>query len=92
MGLKFRRQASIGGFIVDFYCPSLRLAIEVDGSVHRGTEAEARDRDRDHHLAATGIRVIRLSNDQVSTSYVEGWLSELSLRPPSPYHGEGDRG
>jgi very-short-patch-repair endonuclease len=66
LGLKFRRQAIIGGFIMDFYCPELRIAIEVDGSVHESPDAKARDQDRDTLLAARGIRVIRIRDRDVN--------------------------
>lgn len=92
LGLKFRRQAIVEGFIADFYCPSLRLVLEVDGSVHHGLEAKARDRDRDRIFEARGIRVIRISSEQPNEQYLTSLLSEHSLRPPSPCHGEGDRG
>jgi very-short-patch-repair endonuclease len=92
LGLKFRRQAIIGGFIMDFYCPELRIAIEVDGSVHESPDAKARDQDRDTLLAARGIRVIRIRDRDVNRESITRLLTSLSLRPPSPYHGEGDRG
>src|SRR5579884_1307280 len=61
----FRRQQILGGFIVDFYCHAARLAVEVDGPVHR--LQQERDRERDEFLHASGIRVVRLTNDQVLT-------------------------
>jgi very-short-patch-repair endonuclease len=62
-GLKFRRQHVIAGYIVDFYCPELRLAVEVDGDVHQARVAE--DRQRDQDLALLGVCVLRLSNADV---------------------------
>jgi very-short-patch-repair endonuclease len=62
-GLKFRRQHVVFGFIVDFYCHSKRVAIEVDGVIHQ-TQAEA-DRERDRVLSANDILVLRYSNEQV---------------------------
>ncbi len=62
-GVKFRRQHAIGGCILDFYCPAARLAIEVDGPVHM--QQRTADAARDALLAAKGIRVLRLSNDDV---------------------------
>jgi very-short-patch-repair endonuclease len=60
LGPRFRRQHPFAvGFIVDFYCPSYRLVVEIDGSVHHGLEAF--DVARDAELAATfGVRVLRL--------------------------------
>ncbi|MGZ3346177.1 MAG: DUF559 domain-containing protein [Caulobacteraceae bacterium] len=56
----FRRQHPIGSIIVDFYCPSCRLAVEVDGDTHATEEAMWRDRARDHWLASQGIEVLRV--------------------------------
>ncbi len=43
MGVKFRRQVSVGRYVVDFYCPSLKLAIEVDGASHAGDDVQEYD-------------------------------------------------
>jgi len=61
--LRFRRQHIIAGYIVDFYCPSLRLAIEVDGSVHE-TQRE-RDEQRTRNLGQLGVTVLRIPNARV---------------------------
>ena len=61
---KFRRQHPIfGRFIIDFYCPEKRLAIELDGSVHEGREAI--DKDRQNLIEANGIKVIRFKNEEI---------------------------
>ena len=69
LGPRFRRQHPFAvGFIVDFYCPSYRLVVELDGSVHHGREAF--DAARDAELARTfGVRVLRLP----------AWLIERDL-------------
>jgi len=54
-GLKFRRQHAIGSIIVDFYCPSCRLAVEVDGNTHATEDAVWKDRARDHWLEGRGF-------------------------------------
>mgnify|MGYP001048854251 CR=1 FL=1 len=59
---KFRRQHPVGRYILDFYCPEHRLAIELDGGQHNGG---ARDAQRDAWLAAQGITVLRFWNNQV---------------------------
>lgn len=64
-GRKFRRQHSIGNFIVDFYCASEKLVIEVDGSVHDTPEAIANDEVRDETLQHLGYKVIRIRNSEV---------------------------
>jgi very-short-patch-repair endonuclease len=59
-GLKFRRQHPAGPYILDFYCPSARLAIEVDGGGHDLAEQVAHDARRDAWLQAQGYRVLRV--------------------------------
>ncbi len=56
----FRRQHPFGSIILDFYCPSARLAIEVDGSAHWDDDKRARDEARDHWLARQGVTVMRI--------------------------------
>ena len=64
LGPKFRRQHSAGPFILDFYCPSERLAVEVDGRIHDTHDQSAYDKDRTHYLNRHNIRVIRIRNAQ----------------------------
>lgn len=73
---KFRRQHSIGPYIVDFYCPEKRLAVELDGAVHENELARERDRRRDAFLEQHGIRVLRFPNDAVFER-PEQMLSEI---------------
>jgi len=61
-GRKFRRQHSIADYILDFYCPSERLAIELDGQVHHHPGAAEYDYERDLFLQHTGIKVLRFEN------------------------------
>ena len=62
-GWRFRRQHVIGGFIVDFYCPRLQLAVEVDGDVHRNRATY--DESRDRILADMGVATVRVRNRDV---------------------------
>jgi very-short-patch-repair endonuclease len=62
-GLKFRRQHTVAQFIVDFYCPSARLAIELDGEIH--DRLVDRDAERTSIIESRGITVIRFRNDDV---------------------------
>ena len=62
-GFKFRRQHIIGSFIVDFYCPQARLVIEVDGYSHQA-KADY-DAERTVFLQTRGVRVLRVTNDDV---------------------------
>lgn len=64
-GRKFRRQHSIGNYIADFYCPSEKLIIELDGQYHYTPDGMSKDLDRDNHLAMMNINVIRFENMEV---------------------------
>jgi very-short-patch-repair endonuclease len=92
LGLKFRRQHIIDGFIVDFYCAELRLVLEVDGPAHSDAARAEYDAARTAHLQLRGLRVIRLRNEDISEAVLTTLLQELAGRSPSPRSGEGDRG
>jgi very-short-patch-repair endonuclease len=62
-GLRFRRQHPVGRFILDFYCPSTKLVIELDGAGH--TEQQEYDTARTQELEPHGYRVIRFDNQRV---------------------------
>lgn len=64
-GRKFRRQASIGNYVVDFYCPSEKLAVELDGEVHLYESVNANDTEKESFLAEKGITVVRFENQFV---------------------------
>jgi len=61
-GRRFRRQHSAGPYVLDFYCPAERLAIELDGAVHDDPARRAYDDARTAWLAERGIRVVRFEN------------------------------
>lgn len=61
-GLRFLRQYSVGPYILDFYCPSQRLAIELDGADHATRRGISRDEIRDEYLQDQGIRILRFWN------------------------------
>jgi very-short-patch-repair endonuclease len=63
LGIHFRRQHALGPFILDFYCASAKLCVEVDGPVHE-EQAEA-DARRTQWLQAQGVRVLRFSAEDV---------------------------
>lgn len=65
MGLSFRRQMPIAGYIVDFACPEHKIVVELDGSGHARTDALAADRERDENLEALGWTILRFWNDDV---------------------------
>lgn len=64
-GCKFRRQHPVAGYILDFYCPKLKLGIEVDGGVHKTPEQIKYDKQRTDELTALGIKIIRFWNSEV---------------------------
>lgn len=64
-GRKFRRQHSIEHYIVDFYCPSERLIVELDGQVHMNNTVDEYDRKREKDLEDLGFNVIRFENRMV---------------------------
>lgn len=59
--LRFRQQAVIGGYIVDFYCPSIKLIIELDGYMHN----KEKDHIRDNNLLRLGYKTIRFHNKEI---------------------------
>jgi very-short-patch-repair endonuclease len=61
-GRKFRRQQSIGKYVLDFYCPQEKLAVELDGEAHFNELAIIRDRERSAFIQYFGIKVIRFEN------------------------------
>ncbi len=64
-GRKFRRQHVLTPFIVDFYCPAVKLVIELDGPIH-GREGECRDTSRTIYLQENfKVKVIRFANEEV---------------------------
>ncbi|MGB7001728.1 MAG: HsdR family type I site-specific deoxyribonuclease [Halobacteriota archaeon] len=65
LGLKFRRQHQIGHYIVDFYCHSERLIIELDGEVHNTPEQKTKDGKRDKYLKSLGNRILRVNNTEL---------------------------
>ena len=76
------RQRPIDHFIVDFYCHSLKLVIEVDGDSHFTEEAEAADRERTQQLESYGIRVIRFTNQEVLQDF-EGVCRSIGQEIPA---------
>src|SRR5690348_9761707 len=83
LGLRFRRQQVIQGFIVDFYCHAARLIIEVDGGAH--SDSAEYDAERDTALAALGLQTVRFTNDDVVTRMDEtlARLNALCAQQPN---------
>jgi very-short-patch-repair endonuclease len=69
-GLSFRRQHPAGAYVLDFYCPELRLAIELDGSQHGEREHQIRDQRRTAWLHGCGVTELRFWNNDVTQNLV----------------------
>lgn len=72
--LSFRRQHPIGEFVLDFYCPAIRLAVEVDGGQHNEAIHRTRDDRRTQWLGARGITVLRFWNNDVIGNIEGVWF------------------
>jgi very-short-patch-repair endonuclease len=89
-GLSFRRQHPIGRYIVDFYCPAIRLAIEVDGGQHNNIHRQLSDQQRTKLLGNKGIKVLHFWNNEILENIEGVWeviartAATLSLRPATP--------
>lgn len=82
LGLKFRRQQVLHGFIVDFYCVAERLVVELEGDVHDARDQYAYDAARAAFLEAAGYQVVRIRNRDVTRAHLEELLRERLRRPP----------
>lgn len=67
---KFRRQHSIGNFIVDFYCAEKRIAIEIDGAIHNKKEIKINDAEKTETLNFYNVKVLRFTNEEVFDNVV----------------------
>ena len=65
LGFKFRRQHGIKQYVVDFYCPELKLAVEADGESHGSDEAKQYDVQRQREIEKEGIRFLRFTDEEV---------------------------
>lgn len=72
-GYKFYRQYGIGNYIADFYCPKLKLVIELDGGQHYTEEGLEYDKTREDYMSSLGIKTIRFSNSDIMKN-IEGVL------------------
>ena len=78
-GVRFLRQYSVNNFVIDFYAPKIKLAIEVDGSSHIGKEEY--DSSRQRYIESLGIKVIRFSDEQIygNVNNVVKEIEEITL-------------
>ncbi|MFN8386191.1 MAG: endonuclease domain-containing protein [Anaerolineales bacterium] len=84
VGVRFRRQQVIAGFIVDFYCHKAALVVEVDGDIH-DLQKEEDERREKAALTEMGLRIVRFGNDEVmrELSAVVGKIKETILMKQS---------
>jgi very-short-patch-repair endonuclease len=86
-GLRFLRQYSVGKYILDFYCPELKLSIEIDGGQHNEKEKIDYDINRTIYLKRSNIKVLRFWNNDVLNNIEGVWeklIDEIStITPPN---------
>ena len=80
-GCHFYRQKPIGDYIVDFFCPRVKLVVEVDGSQHSSEEIAGYDRIRDDYMSSLGLRVLRFTNAEV-LGHIEGVVESIEEEIP----------
>ena len=68
-GLKFRRQHSIGPYVMDFFCPMLKLGIELDGGIHEDMLVHVKDDEKEAFLIDNGITIMRFPNEMVFNNF-----------------------
>jgi very-short-patch-repair endonuclease len=84
LGLKFRRQHVMHGFVVDFYCASLKLVLELEGCPHDSVSQAEYDSARAEWLRAAGYTVIRIRNTDLSRPFLERVIGKATASPPVP--------
>lgn len=75
-GIQFKRQVRLGSFIVDFYCASKKLVIELDGAQHDEVENRARDQEKEFYLKNQRLQVLRFWNNDIDQN-LEGVLENI---------------
>jgi very-short-patch-repair endonuclease len=79
LGIKFRRQHPLDVFVLDFYAPEIKLAIELDGSVHQKENQRIYDMDREKFLKSKGIEILRFWNSEVEKD-LDGVLYKIKQK------------
>ncbi len=82
-GCKFRRQFSVENYVIDFYCPALKLAIEIDGRSHYEAGAAAYDSERQRLIERFGIRILRFTNTYICTN-MDGVMARIAEETGAP--------
>jgi uroporphyrinogen-III synthase len=90
-GLKFRRQFPLDSYVLDFYCPELKLVVEVDGGIHLDPQQAVHDTNREIHLTSIGCTILRFTNEVVleDLPYVLGRIQETATALASTASSEG---
>ena len=65
LGYKFKRQYSVDHFVIDFYCPELKLAIEIDGGTHNTSEKKKKDIIRQKYLEGFNVNFVRIKDEEL---------------------------
>jgi len=65
LGIKFRRQYSVDKFVIDFYAPEIKFAIELDGNIHNLPDQKEYDKERQKYIETFGIKFIRITNEEL---------------------------
>jgi len=79
IGVKFRRQHPVGSYVIDFYCPSAKIGIEIDGIAHEMGDRGRQDQARDAWLGGQGIRIVRIPASEVLKSVVDAAAAIIEL-------------
>ncbi len=79
MGYKFFRQYSIEGYVVDFFCPRKRMAIEIDGGYHQKSDVKRYDFYRTRYLKAYNIKIARFWNSDIENNIKEVLIDVKTL-------------
>ena len=93
LGVRFRRQFSIGHYIVDFYSPKIKLAIEIDGKSHDRESKREYDSTREEEIKRLGINMLRFRNHEVLEDMdgvvrkIETVIKRLTLSKDEPAKG-----
>jgi very-short-patch-repair endonuclease len=94
-GFKFRRQHAVGKYFLDFYCPAVKLSVELDGFHHSARERRQHDQEREMFLAAQGIVQLRFWNHQWredrNAVLLEIWNRLSSPKPLAAPASRGER-
>lgn len=99
LGLRFRKQHPLAPYILDFYCPEVRLVVEIDGESHGRGDQPARDATKDAFLVAHGLKIVRIPARDVLAdpeAVAEGIVALAGVPlhrpaggpPPHAVHGE----